>query len=109
MTSVFGCIPSGSRYCNVPNELIHRVGPPFLDNHYRGYQCDNLNFNWSLCHLKMITMHTLAEEVYGYIRPIGDPMCRRDCNLITPRYFVFSVLSLHALSFRFDQKLHVNK
>ena len=38
MPSVFGCIPSGSRYGNVPNELIHRAGPPFLDNHYRGYQ-----------------------------------------------------------------------
>ena len=38
MPSVFGCISSGSRYGNVPNELIHRAGPPFLDNHYRGYQ-----------------------------------------------------------------------
>ena len=38
MPSVYGCIPSGSRYGNVPNELIHRAGPPFLDNHYRGYQ-----------------------------------------------------------------------
>ena len=38
MPSVFGCIPSGSRYGNVPNELVHRAGPPFLDNHYRGYQ-----------------------------------------------------------------------
>ena len=36
--SVLGCCPSGSRYSNVPNELIHRAGPPFLDNHYRGYQ-----------------------------------------------------------------------
>ena len=27
-------IPSGSRYGNVPNELVHRAGPPFLDNHY---------------------------------------------------------------------------
>ena len=42
MPSVFGCIPSGSRYGNVPNELIHRAGPPFLDNHYRGYQYVNL-------------------------------------------------------------------
>ena len=40
MPSVFGCIPPGSRYGNVPNELIHRAGPPFLDNHYRGYQYD---------------------------------------------------------------------
>ena len=23
---------------NGPNELVHRAGPPFLDNHYRGYQ-----------------------------------------------------------------------
>ena len=38
MPSVFGCVPSGSRYDNVPNELIHRAGTPFLDNHYRGYQ-----------------------------------------------------------------------
>ena len=38
MPSVFGCIPSGSRYGNVPNELVHRAGPPFLDNHYCGYQ-----------------------------------------------------------------------
>ena len=38
MPSVLGCSPSGSRYGNVPNELIHRAGPPFLDNHYRGYQ-----------------------------------------------------------------------
>ena len=28
--SVFG---SGSGCGNVPNELVHRVGPPFLDNH----------------------------------------------------------------------------
>ena len=34
----FGYIPSGSRYGNVPNMLVHRAGPPFLDNHYRGYQ-----------------------------------------------------------------------
>ena len=33
-----GCISSGLRYGNVPNELVHRAGPPFLDNHYRGYQ-----------------------------------------------------------------------
>ena len=33
---VFGCIPSGSGCGNVPNELVHRAGPPFLDNHYRG-------------------------------------------------------------------------
>ena len=41
MPSVFGCIPSGSRYGNGPNELVHRsrAGLPFLDNHYRGYQC----------------------------------------------------------------------
>ena len=38
MPSVFGCVSSGSRYGNVTNELIHRAGPPFLDNHYRGYQ-----------------------------------------------------------------------
>ena len=38
--SVFGCIPSGSRCGSDPNELVHRAGPPFLDNHYRrrGYQ-----------------------------------------------------------------------
>ena len=40
MPSVFGCIPSGLRYGNVPNELIHRAGPPSLDNHYRDYQYD---------------------------------------------------------------------
>ena len=34
MPSVFGYIPSGSRYGNVPNELVHRAGPPFLGNHY---------------------------------------------------------------------------
>ena len=38
MPSVFGFTFSGSRYGNVPNEVIHRAGPPFLDNHYRGYQ-----------------------------------------------------------------------
>ena len=37
MPSVLGCSPSGSRYGNVPNELIHRAGPPFLDNHYRSF------------------------------------------------------------------------
>ena len=42
MPSVFGYIPSGSRYGNVPNELAHRVGPPFLDNHYRGYQYNTI-------------------------------------------------------------------
>ena len=41
MPSVLGCSPSGSRYGNVPNELIHRAGPPFLDNHYRGYQYES--------------------------------------------------------------------
>ena len=37
MPSVF---PSESRHDNVPNELLHRAGPgpPFLDNHCRGYQ-----------------------------------------------------------------------
>ena len=29
---------AGSRYGNVPNELIHRAGPPFLGSHYCGYQ-----------------------------------------------------------------------
>ena len=38
MPLFLGCIPSGSRYGNVPNELVHRAGPPFLDNHYHGYQ-----------------------------------------------------------------------
>ena len=32
--SVSGCISSGSRSGNVPNELVLRTGPPFLDNHY---------------------------------------------------------------------------
>ena len=36
--SVFGCLSSGSRYGNVPNEFVHRAGLPFLDNHYRGCQ-----------------------------------------------------------------------
>ena len=44
MPSVLGCSPSGSRYGNVPNELIHRAGPPFLDKHYRGYQQDTKTF-----------------------------------------------------------------
>ena len=38
MASVFGYVPSGSRFGNVPNELVHRTGPPFLDNYYCGYQ-----------------------------------------------------------------------
>ena len=29
---------SGSRCGNGPNGFVHRAGPPFLDNHYRGYQ-----------------------------------------------------------------------
>ena len=37
-TISFGYIPSRSRCGNVLNELVHRAGPPFLDNHYRGYQ-----------------------------------------------------------------------
>ena len=45
MPSVFVCIPSGSRYGNVPNELVHRAGPPFLDNHYRGYQYSSSRVN----------------------------------------------------------------
>ena len=32
MPSVFGYIPSRSRCGNVPNELVHRAGPSFLDN-----------------------------------------------------------------------------
>ena len=46
MPSVFGYIPSGSRYGNVPNELIHRAGRPFLDNHYRGYQYFMKTITW---------------------------------------------------------------
>ena len=34
MPSVLGYIPPGSRYGNVPNELVHRAGLPFLDNYY---------------------------------------------------------------------------
>ena len=45
MPSVSGCIPSGSRYSNIPNELVHRAGPPFLDNHYRGNQCGSHGFS----------------------------------------------------------------
>ena len=37
-TISFNYIPSGSRCGNVPNELVHRAGRPFLDNQYRGYQ-----------------------------------------------------------------------
>ena len=37
MPSAFGYI-LGSGYGNVPNELVHRAGPSFLDNHYCGYQ-----------------------------------------------------------------------
>ena len=47
MPSVFGCTPSRSRCGNVPNELVHRAGLPFLNNHYSdcGYQhcCLRLN------------------------------------------------------------------
>ena len=32
VSSVFGCIPSGSRCGDGPNELVHRAGPPFLDS-----------------------------------------------------------------------------
>ena len=51
MPSVFGCISSGSRYGNVPNEFVHRAGPPFLDNHYRGYQLHvpNIKHKQHLC------------------------------------------------------------
>ena len=48
MPSVLGCSPSGSRYGNVPNELIHRAGPPFLDNHYRGYHITKQCFTFLL-------------------------------------------------------------
>ena len=34
----FGCFPIESRCGNVPNELVHRAQPPFLDDHYCGYQ-----------------------------------------------------------------------
>ena len=57
MPSVFGCIPSGSRYGNVPNELVHRAGPPFLDNHYRGYQ-----YNASSCHSENVKLSLRREE-----------------------------------------------
>ena len=30
-------IPTGSKCGNVPNELVHRAGLPFLDNHYCSY------------------------------------------------------------------------
>ena len=68
MPSVFGCISSGSRYGNGPNELVHRAGPPFLDNHYRGYQycmCGNFEqysipdfavFLKSTCTLKSVPL-----------------------------------------------------
>ena len=38
MPLVFAYNPSESRCGNIPNEPAHRVGPPFLDNHYHGYQ-----------------------------------------------------------------------
>ena len=47
------CILSGSRYGNVLNELVHRVGPPFLDNQYRDYQYafrDLMNDYMHKCH-----------------------------------------------------------
>ena len=37
-TISFGCIPSGSRCGNVPNELVHKARPPISVNHYCGCQ-----------------------------------------------------------------------
>ena len=49
MPSVFGCNCSGSRCGNGPNELVHRLGLPFLDNHYHGYQYSVFYMvNWGL-------------------------------------------------------------
>ena len=66
MPSVFGCISSGSRYGNVPNELVHRAGPPFLDNHYRGYQFTGLpqsNLSKIQKHFQNVMLVGMASEI----------------------------------------------
>ena len=57
LMAVFGCNPSGLRCGNSPNELVHRAGPPFLDNYYCGYQYNLLK---SLCIHKN---HKLAAHI----------------------------------------------
>ena len=73
MPSVFDYIPSRSRCGNVPNELVHRAGPLFLDNHYCGYQyacildCSNANI------ISYMYMHVVAskiannQNIYGHV------------------------------------------
>ena len=68
--SVFGCIPSGSRYANALNGLVHRVGPPFLDNYYHGYQYCTLFF-------VVVAMHAASELLYPFGTEVGDMLSPR--------------------------------
>ena len=53
--SVFGCIPSESRYGNVPNELIHRAGPPFpVNGQVVVYVAKVANSSILMAYLKML-------------------------------------------------------
>ena len=73
MTSVFGCISFGTRCGNVPNELIHRGGLPFLENHYRCFK----EQNFKDCGLKT------ARKLYPQIlepRPLTEG-CERVMSL----------------------------
>ena len=44
-------LPSRSRCGNVPNELIHRAGLPFLDNHF------NREESVSVMDITVVTLH----------------------------------------------------
>ena len=53
----------GVKICNIPNELVHRAGPPFLDNHYNcGYQKVNFDFAfvWSPV-IVLVTLETASQ------------------------------------------------
>ena len=67
MALVLGYIPSGSRCGNIPNKLVHRAGSPFLDNHYRGYQCYRVyvvhTYMWYVLLTKSITTLDFHEVV----------------------------------------------
>ena len=59
MPTDFGYIPPGSRCGNVPNELVHGVGLPFLDDHYRDYQWSVLSYG---VHIMPVTWEGYCSE-----------------------------------------------
>ena len=65
VSSVIGCFPYGSRCGNIPNELVYRAVPPFLGNHYLGYQK----------HTSLIQNECVYETDYLYTQKDSSKVC----------------------------------